>query len=192
MVTTICAYFLIGVFFLVIENRLRQGEEARSLQTGQFDQNSTRLVGIGVVTTFVMLLAAPVLDALGLGAIHEALSVGVCGLMVMLGGLILRVWACQTLGAFYTRTLRIRTEHHVVDHGPYRYIRHPGYLGLILMFIGASIATTNWIAIVVISAILLTAYSYRIRSEEAMLRNALGEQYKAYMARSWRLIPLVY
>lgn len=42
-------------------------------------------------------------------------------------GLALRVWSMRTLGAFYTRTLRTAQNQHVVDTGPYRMIRHPGY-----------------------------------------------------------------
>ncbi len=189
MVATICAYALIGVFFY-IESRLRQGQEAKSLEAGPSDRGSTRYIGLAFGVTFGMLLLSPILNALQVGRLSD--TVGVIGLVVMVVGLGLRYWTHKTLGAFYTRTLLVTTDHHIVDNGPYRIIRNPGYLGTLLLFIGAGLAVSNWIAVIVIAAALVSAYRYRIRSEEAMLVTEFGDAYKAYMARTWKLVPLVY
>ena len=93
---------------------------------------------------------------------------------------------------FYTRTLLIQTEQRVVEQSPYRLLRHPGYLGDFLMFVGAGMATANWIAVVVIAVVMFSAYAYRIHVEEQMLQTTLGEPYRVYMKRSWRLIPWIY
>ncbi len=114
------------------------------------------------------------------------------GLVLMLGGLALRYWAARTLGAFYTRTLLVKTDHRIVDNGPYRLIRNPGYLGNLLLFIGAGLAATNWLVVLVIAIALLSSYIYRIRVEEAMLESTFGDEYRAYKARTRKLIPLVY
>src|SRR5258708_1479204 len=58
----------------------------------------------------------------------------------MIIGLTLRVWAAQVLGRFYTRTLRTTDKQRIVQSGPYHLIRHPGYLGTILIWIGAGLA----------------------------------------------------
>jgi protein-S-isoprenylcysteine O-methyltransferase Ste14 len=60
------------------------------------------------------------------------------------------------------------------------------------MVVGAGLATANWIAAALITLVVSPIYAYRIRAEETMLQTRLGEQYKAYMARSWRLIPRLY
>jgi protein-S-isoprenylcysteine O-methyltransferase Ste14 len=192
MLTTICAYLLIGIFFLGIEGRLRQGQEAKSLQAGQFDHGSTALIGVAVQTSFVTLLLAPVLNHLQIGQIRHGAFVGGFGLAIMMGGIALRYWAAKTLGEFYTRTLLLKAEHQIVESGPYWIIRHPGYLGFILMVIGAGLATANWIAAALITIVVSPIYAYRIHVEENMLQAAFGEQYKAYMAHTWRLVPLVY
>jgi protein-S-isoprenylcysteine O-methyltransferase len=110
----------------------------------------------------------------------------------MLSGLALRIWALRVLGAFYTRTLRTDTGQHLIDEGPYGLIRHPGYLGDILMWLGAGVATANGIVTGMIILPLVRAYQYRIRVEEAMLTNAFPQEYPSYARRTWRLIPFIY
>ena len=192
MFTTICAYLLIAVFFLGIEGRLRQGQQAKSLRPGQFDQGSTRLIGAAVQISFITLLLAPVLNHFQMGQIRYGAFVGGFGLAVMMSGIALRYWAAKTLGEFYTRTLLIKAEHQIVESGPYRIIRHPGYLGFVLMLVGAGLATMNWVAAALITIVVLVIYAYRIHTEEQMLQAAFSEQYKAYMIRTWRLVPWVY
>src|SRR5262245_49281483 len=123
MFTTICAYVLIGLFF-VVEGRTRKGADAKSMKAGQFDQDSTKFVGLAFGSSLITLLLAPLLNYIGLGRLDN--SVGVIGLALMVIGLVLRYWATQTLGAYYSRTLLIKTEQSVVDNGPYRWIRNPG------------------------------------------------------------------
>lgn len=110
----------------------------------------------------------------------------------MISGLMLRYWAAKTLGEFYTRTLLITEGHQIVDRGPDSVIRHPGYLGAFIMNIGAGLAVTNWIVLLVITVTGFVLYAYRIRTEEGMLENAFGEQYKAYLEKTWRLVPFVH
>ncbi len=188
--TTICAYAIIALFMFV-ERRLRQGKAAQSLETGKADQNSTRRVGQAFAIMFVALLLAPFLNTFGVGTINID-WLAWRGVILMLVGLGLRIWASRTLGAFYRRTLLIQTEQKIVDSGPYRFIRNPGYLGALIMFISAGFAVMNWISVIVIGVAMVNAYVYRIRSEEAMLESAFGEHFAEYKARSWRLIPLIY
>lgn len=107
-------------------------------------------------------------------------------------GLAIRYWAAKTLGEFYTRTLRILDEHSVVQAGPYCIIRHPGYLGTLLIGAGFGLAVSNWIVFSILLITELAAKLYRIRVEEKMLQDALEEPYKAYSANTWRLVPFVY
>jgi protein-S-isoprenylcysteine O-methyltransferase Ste14 len=184
MFTTIGAYLLIVVFFLGIEGRLRQGQQAKSFRSGQFDRGSTGLIGVAVLISFITLLVAPVLNHFQMGQIRHGAVVGGFGLAVMMGGIALRYWAAKTLGKFYTRTLLIKAEHQIVESGPYRIIRHPGYLGFMLMLAGAGLATANWIAAALTTIMVSVIYAYRIHTEEQMLQAAFSEQYKAYMTRT--------
>jgi protein-S-isoprenylcysteine O-methyltransferase Ste14 len=57
---------------------------------------------------------------------------------MMFLGLLLRIWAARTLGEFYTRTLVVGTHQMLVEKGPYRWLRHPGYFGDIVLWFGVS------------------------------------------------------
>lgn len=190
MLTTLAAFGLIGCFFRM-EQRGRPDGEAKSLACGPFDRGSTRKLGGAYFVSIVTLLVAPVLNAFRIGAIGPA-AIGWVGIGLMLGGMALRFWATRVLGRFYTRTLRLADGQPVIDHGPYRILRHPGYSGVLVMWAGAGLATLNWVAAAGVILAMCAAYSYRIRREEEMLRSTLGPPYQIYMARTWRLVPFVY
>jgi protein-S-isoprenylcysteine O-methyltransferase len=180
--------------FFIWEGRSRKSAEARSFARGPFDRGSTSLLATVFSLGFTLLLAVIVLDAIGVGRgrMDVTAMAAWAGIVVMLGGIALRVWANQTLGRYFTRTLRVSADQPVVSDGPYRAVRHPGYLGDILMWSGAAFTTLDWIAFGVVTLAALLAYSYRIHMEEAMLRETLGASYQAYTAHTKRLIPFLY
>jgi protein-S-isoprenylcysteine O-methyltransferase Ste14 len=188
--STLVAYGLVGCF-LVTERLARQGREAKSLEFGPFDRGSTRLLGGAFLAAMVALLLAPVLNACQIGAMGHAV-LGWVGIGLMVGGMALRFWAARLLGRFYTRTLRLAHDQPVIDRGPYKVLRHPGYSGVLVMWAGAGFATLNWVAATAVIVGMCGAYCYRIRCEEEMLRSALGQPYETYQARTWRLVPFVY
>jgi len=137
------------------------------------------------------LLIAPILNRLRVGRIYGD-KVRWAGVVAMLLGLLLRVWASLVLGAFYTRTLRTQSEQRLITEGPYKAIRHPGYLGVIMLWLGGAVATGNVIAILLISLPILRVYKRRIEAEEVMLAAAFPQEYENYARRTRRLIPLLY
>jgi protein-S-isoprenylcysteine O-methyltransferase len=181
----LAAYAIFGLF-IVVESRLRQGEEAKTLEAGAADEGTTRLIGASFGAALV---GMPLLALLGPGrmAVPRIVGPAVMGL-----GLGLRIWAASVLGRFYTRTLRTADDQALVRSGPYRLIRHPGYLGSLVIWLGFGLSAANWLATVAVAATMAYAYTRRIRSEEAMLQTSLGEPYREYMRTTWRLIPGVY
>ncbi|HEX5502691.1 MAG TPA: isoprenylcysteine carboxylmethyltransferase family protein [Thermomicrobiales bacterium] len=182
------AYALLSLF-LVVEGRLRRGEEAKSLEAGAADQGTTRLIG---AAHGVAGLGVPLLALLPAGRAARRPAVQLAGLGVMAGGLLLKVWAMLTLGRYYTRTLRVAGDQPLVDTGPYRLVRHPGYLAAIAMWVGFGLALAGRLGALAAGAAMAAAYGRRIAAEEAMLREALGEPYRAYARRTWRLVPPLY
>jgi protein-S-isoprenylcysteine O-methyltransferase Ste14 len=89
----------------------------------------------------------------------------------------------RTRGDFYTRTLGTTQHQQVVDSGPYRMIRHPGYTGALLVWIGLALASRNAPAAVLVAALMGRAYQRRVAVEECLLQRALPE-YSEYSGRT--------
>jgi protein-S-isoprenylcysteine O-methyltransferase Ste14 len=167
--------------------RRRADADAADWHGGQEDRRSTPLL-MGAYLSAVVLLI--VLGEAGVGILPEpARWIGV-GLLAL--GLAVRAWGMRVLGRFYTRTLRVVGDQHVVQGGPYKVIRHPGYTGSILVWTGYCLGLGNWIAFVVVAVLMLVAYTWRISSEERMLVAHFGQEYLDYQGRTARLIPFVY
>ena len=184
------AYGLIGVF-VVAERLLRRGGEALSLEERPADRGTTRGVGLAFALSLPALLGASALNRRRIGRLYGAKPAW-GGVAVMAAGLVLRIWSARVLGAFYTRTLRTGAHQRLVGDGPYRLVRHPGYLGTLLLWLGASLAAANGIVVAAIAVIMGRAYHARIIAEEAMLAEAFAGAYLSYAGHTWRLLPFVY
>src|SRR5262245_10777317 len=179
MVPTITAYALLALFF-ALEGALRRGRAARSLAAGSSDRGSTLAVGLAFLLAAAALLLAPLLNYWEVGVVGGSWLVPWLGILLMLGGIALRAWSNRVLGEFYTRTLRTVEGQRLVREGPYRVLRHPGYLGALLTWVGAGLAASNWLALLVVAAVIFAAYCSRIGAEERMLQGAFGEEYEHY------------
>ena len=113
----------------------------------------------------------------------------VAGLVLMAGGIALRQWAILTLGRFFTVDGRVHPDQTVVDRGPYRWVRHPSYTGLVVFFVGVGLALTSWASLIVLAGAPAAGLVVRIRSEERTLLAALGDDYRRFAATRRRLFP---
>ena len=113
----------------------------------------------------------------------------VAGVVVMWVGLATRVWAVATLGRAFRTTVEIDPDQAVVRTGPYRWIRHPSYDGLLLILAGLGAALGNWLSVAACLVLPLPALVRRIHVEEAELDRVLGDAYRAYQTKTARLIP---
>jgi protein-S-isoprenylcysteine O-methyltransferase Ste14 len=111
------------------------------------------------------------------------------GLTTFGAGLVFRARAIAELGRFFKFTVVVQAGHRVIDTGPYRLIRHPSYTGLLIAALGLGIALGTWLSIPACVIPPLIAFGIRLTHEERVLAAALGEPYRSYMRRSWRLVP---
>jgi protein-S-isoprenylcysteine O-methyltransferase Ste14 len=188
---------LITALILVIITRtldpiLRFGNEAKSIAKTEKDKNSTILLGILNIINLLLLISGFLLNHATIYILFSKIFIPSFGILIMITGFYIRVIAIKTLKEYYTRTLKIQSSQKVVDTGMYKYVRHPGYIGSILQWLGAGIASNNLIVLVLITITTFIVYHYRIQSEEKMLVEGLGDKYKDYMNRTKRLIPGIY
>lgn len=113
------------------------------------------------------------------------------GVVLFAVGGALRIWPVFVLGNRFSGLVAIQPGHTLVTGGVYGVIRHPSYLGLLVNSLGWALAFRSTAGIVLTLAILLTLLA-RIRAEEKLLEEQFGDQYRAYRARTRRLIPGVY
>src|SRR5216684_1567944 len=114
------------------------------------------------------------------------------GLSLWLAGLALTVWAYRTLGRFFSLDVQTENDHKVVDNGPYRLLRHPGYAGVLLGVLGLGVALQSWVSVLVLVVAATAALAYRMQIEEKFLIAELGDEYVQYIARTKRLVPYVW
>jgi len=103
-------------------------------------------------------------------------------------GLLFAVWARRRLGKNWSGTVTVKADHELVTAGPYRYVRHPIYSGVLLGFVGSAIARDEWrgwVAVLLAAA----AFSAKLRLEERQMRHIFGAAYEDYAARVSALIP---
>ena len=107
-------------------------------------------------------------------------------------GFVIRWAAIFALGKFFTVDVEISDQHRLKTEGIYKIVRHPSYLGLILILAALGVCTQNLVSLLVLIIPILIAINYRISVEERALTNAFGEQYTAYSKKTSKLIPWVY
>jgi protein-S-isoprenylcysteine O-methyltransferase Ste14 len=110
------------------------------------------------------------------------------GVALFTAGGALRLWPVFVLGDRFSGMVAIQPGHTLVTGGVYGVIRHPSYLGLLVNSLGWGLAFRSLVG-VLLTALLIPPLIARIRAEERLLRAQFGEQYEAFCARTWRLIP---
>jgi len=180
------AYFVWIVselFGAVLVPRLRRRGRATRVKK---DRGSGALI---IFTVLVSIILALSLGYAGVGPLPD--WVFYPGIFLMLLGVFLRQWAIAVLGRFFSLTVRVAEDHRVIDKGPYRLVRHPSYSGVLITFIGLSLAVQSLGALLVLLSVFVVSYGYRMRVEEKALLAELGEDYSNYMKRTKRLIPYI-
>jgi protein-S-isoprenylcysteine O-methyltransferase Ste14 len=114
------------------------------------------------------------------------------GMVIFVIGLLIRIHSILTLKRYFTYSVATVENHKIIETGLYQYIRHPGYLGQLIIFLGISISISNWFSILFMMLPILIGYFYRIRIEEKFMREQLGEDYQIYQERTKKIIPLLY
>jgi protein-S-isoprenylcysteine O-methyltransferase Ste14 len=112
--------------------------------------------------------------------------------VVLIAALAIRWTAVFTLGKSFSANVAIRESQKVMRTGLYRFVRHPSYLGLLMVFLAIAIHSRNWVGFVVAIVPTTAALIYRIHVEERALQEAFGEEYVEYSKVTKRLVPGVY
>jgi len=187
---SVMACVMTAFFVLGIEKIARKGTGLQ-WSRGSQDRGSSDLC----VVFYVCAIAFPIYCAASHPPEQRYPAACCCAFVCIALGWTVRFSSMRTLGAFFSRTLKVEGEQKVVCSGLYQYIRHPGYLAVFLVLSGYTFVMANgWLpAQLGVTLLFAAIYSYRMRMEEAMmLQSAIGKDYAAYMRRvPSRLVPFV-
>ncbi len=123
---------------------------------------------------------------------HHPGWLGAVGFVVIMLGVALRQSAAHALGRQFTVGLSVLADHELVVSGPYRWVRHPNYAGLLLIALGTAMMVWSPRAAGVSLVVWLPLALLRIRKEERALHARLGSAWGDYSRGRWCLVPGVY
>ncbi|MEO8365405.1 MAG: isoprenylcysteine carboxylmethyltransferase family protein [Pseudoxanthomonas sp.] len=110
------------------------------------------------------------------------------GLALCIAGAFLACWSRYLLGSNWSGTVQLKQDHELIERGPYQWIRHPIYSGLLLLFLGNAIMVGDWRGLLAV-AIVFVSFWRKLKLEERWLAQHFGERYGAYRQRTKALIP---
>ncbi len=113
------------------------------------------------------------------------------GVALCLLGYLLIFWSGLALGRQYSAEVTIQKDHRLITSGPYSLVRHPRYLGILCLALGAALLFHSWIGLGLCPLAAALIWS-RVHDEETLLSQEFGAQWAEYCRRSWRLVPYVY
>ena len=116
----------------------------------------------------------------------------ITGLCMIFIGLSYRAWAVYKLGKYFTPTVQIQKEHRLITSGPYKYVRHPSYMGAFLAITGGALSLQTIIGYLISCIAMGYAYKVRIRIEEKEMEAHFGNVYRVYKSHSKKLIPFMW
>ncbi len=143
------------------------------------------------LVSLALILLAPFCDRRGFAVMWDRAALRGFGLALYTYGMLLMLWAEQALGRLFSVEVAIQADHRLVTSGPFRFVRHPRYAGMIYFATGFSLVFRSWLGFVLV-AMLKLVLLWRIRAEEALLREQFGSEWDAYARRTRRLLPYVY
>ena len=111
--------------------------------------------------------------------------------LVVLIGLIIAVWARATLGRNWSGHITFKKGHRLIKHGPYSFVRHPIYTGMIIMLIGTALYIGQVYAFVLLAA-MFVGFIGKYRLEEELMLKHFSKEYKAYKKRVKAIVPYIF
>ncbi len=175
-------WLLLAGYWLVSAFRVRPTEKAEPAWS-RFSTIAAVIVGIELLTGHWFLS-----QFLGSRFVPNLPGVRYAGICLVWLGVAIAMWARYHLGEYWSATVTIKIGHRIIESGPYGYIRHPIYSGILLGLVGTALAVGQWRQVGALLLILIVCL-FKARREEGMLTAQLGETYQEYKRRTGMLIP---
>ncbi len=171
-----------GIYWAV---SARQSGAAETTEANRF-----RALRLGIlVTTFVLLLAPWMgFSFLNTRAYPDSFAVRWVGVVLTIAGIALAISARRHLGKNWSDKVELKVDHQLIRSGPYAYLRHPIYSGVLLGVAGTALAI-GMVRGGVAFCLLLSSYAIKARKEEAVLAGKFGDEFREHQRTTGFLLP---
>lgn len=185
-------YFVVMMAILSVLVVLFVPEEGRGQGKGEkpAEQHKWSLLFLQVVPVLLLIVCAWS-DRHGVAEMKFSWPFRFIGLCSTFLGFLLMNWSVLVLGKQFSVDVTIQKDHQLVNTGPYSFIRHPRYLGILIFFKGISHVFLSWIGISMV-VVILVVLIWRIRDEEELMFQEFQEEWVPYRKKTWVLIPFIY
>lgn len=162
-----------------------------NISSGQREDRGNRWVFVAFMALGILLGLLPAwMDRLNFWTVDGGTVRWVGVVLYTIGGVV-RIWPVFVLGNRFSGLVAIQKEHKLETGNIYRYVRHPSYVGMVLICAGWALTFRSGVGLL-ITALMVIVLMGRVRSEEALLRSEFGEEYEAYARRTARFVPGVF
>ena len=179
--------FALQVFSLLYNPQVGQNQENRKSDapTSKIDLILIQILSLAVV------ILAPFSDSHSSGVLNAGNIVRYIGVLITIPGFVLMQAGEKYLAKQFSVEVTLQKEHKLIQSGPYKAIRHPRYLGILIFFTGISLTFRSLLGILTVLA-LAGVLIWRVCAEETMLHKEFGKEWEEYQAKTWRLIPYLF
>ncbi|MGA2051724.1 MAG: isoprenylcysteine carboxylmethyltransferase family protein [Opitutales bacterium] len=121
---------------------------------------------------------------------HPSDSLEILGLILCASGIAFAIWARNILGTNWSAQPTLKENHELITTGPYRYVRHPIYTGLLLAILGTVIASGRTFDFIILAYLLIDTH-FKAKTEESLMLRQFPDAYPAYRNQTKAIIPYV-
>lgn len=175
-------WYIFGAYWLVTWLRVKRTKTSEPL--------ASRLVTIIPMVLAVELLFS---DRLPISALHLRFVptdawIAWIGFALTTLGVGVAIWARYCIGEYWSARVTLKEGHQLIRSGPYQFVRHPIYTGMLVGAIGSALTLGEWRGVLAVVLVLATHWR-KARREESLLTAEFGEQYAAYRRSTGFLFP---
>ncbi|HEY7354572.1 MAG TPA: isoprenylcysteine carboxylmethyltransferase family protein [Terriglobales bacterium] len=128
------------------------------------------------------------LGVLGMRVLPQRSAVGWAGVVLTFLGAAIAIWARIIIGSNWSSRVTLKVDHQLIRSGPYKYVRHPIYTGMILALLGTAVVVGELRgALAIVLAVI--AFSLKAQREEKFMQSEFGETYRQYQGQTGFLVP---
>lgn len=177
--------YLYAFYEIYMNMRQRRKSVVRALR----DKGSLWVLYISITIGYILSFS---IGSTRIGRIYHWDTFFGIGVVMVVLGLIVRIQSMVTLNNNFTYSVSKVEGHKLVESGIYKKIRHPGYLGQLIIFVGISVSMSNWLSVLFMVIPISIGYNYRVNVEERFMLEQFGQDYLNYKNRTKKIIPMIY